>query len=549
MSCKEASRPTVASFAALLGALAIILAAPPAAEAETEGAAKAAQRTIALGNFVVNRDVIGLRGGQTTSVFAGCPGRTRFFTSGFRPFLGERGVPRVNFVVTAIIPRPNGVTYRFHNPHPAATFPVNIRVSAMCLTLGTVSVGAAASERVAAAGNESAVTAKKKGKSRKKGKVKLKARTVVKKVKVGKKKKGKKKRKRARSSASARSAAVNINLRLFCDRPNEMPAQFGFEISSSSEFLGATPIQRGGDVGLQGNFMANPGDIFSLQCLRAEGPVNLGSQIGDGGGGPAGPSMVNHYFEQGPTSSVPIGGGLNQVNYTNSGIINGEFLTGIGQPPTPIGAGTWSGPNAFSGNGFNPATGEGIMFNPFDLPALFDRRALLTLLRLKGINEDKLTHFPNPVDDLFTPPQGPPTAPAPACSDGADNDMDGPIDLADPGCLSGVDVDEKDLTGTGPCPSSGTIPFSGSLVNAGSTMARHQLTINGLVEVDKLDFEPDFLTGSTVIMGVTCSSGTVVDVMVSWAVIGTTVTYDFSVAHVMGSGGDSFDKTIAADTR
>lgn len=39
----------------------------------------------------------------------------------------------------------------------------------------------------------------------------------------------------------------------------------------------------------------------------------------------------------------------------------------------------------------------------------------------------------------------PPPPPAPACSDGLDNDGDGKIDLADPGCSSSTDTDEADV--------------------------------------------------------------------------------------------------------
>jgi hypothetical protein len=527
------------TLAAGLAAASLALAASPAPAATSNDATAAAQRTIALSNFIVNRDVLALRGGQTTNVVALCPGKTRFFTSGFRPFGVQRGAPRVNFIVTAIIPRPNGVTYRFFNPHPAGTFPVNIRVSAMCLTLGTVSVGGTASERAAESSGALATdAAKKKGK----GKPKLKARVTKKTVKVGKKKKAKKKQKGRSATAEA---AVNIrltNIRLNCDGDNEMPAQFGFEHGANTMFNGATPFRSKDGVGLRGQFETDGKDTvkFHLLCLRAQGPVNISSRIGDGGG-PGGPSMVNHYFEQGPSSSMSLGDAYRQVNYTNTGIINGEFLTGIGLPPTPVGEGTWSGDNAFRGNGFNPMTGQG--FNLFNFIssafAAADNPAVFSLLRLRGINGDGLRQVDDPLVDLLL---------ATACSDTADNDGDTKKDALDPGCLSEADVDESDLTGTGPCPAAGSIPFSGELTNAGSRMERHQLKINGGVVVDRPLGAADFASGSTLIMGVVCSGGTVVDVGVSWTVTGTTVKYDFSVFHVSGPGGDGFEKTIAAET-
>ena len=52
-----------------------------------------------------------------------------------------------------------------------------------------------------------------------------------------------------------------------------------------------------------------------------------------------------------------------------------------------------------------------------------------------------------PAKFTFTPSDG--TAPPAACADGADNDGDGKIDLADPGCSSPADTDEFDApTGT-----------------------------------------------------------------------------------------------------
>jgi hypothetical protein len=70
-------------------------------------------------------------------------------------------------------------------------------------------------------------------------------------------------------------------------------------------------------------------------------------------------------------------------------------------------------------------------------------------------------------------PQDP--GPMPQCFDGIDNDQDGKVDLADPGCLSAVDNDETDPTGS-PATTTSTVTI---LKYVGGTQAMAGNTGNG----------------------------------------------------------------------
>jgi len=80
---------------------------------------------------------------------------------------------------------------------------------------------------------------------------------------------------------------------------------------------------------------------------------------------------------------------------------------------------------------------------------------------------------PTPATFTFTPSDG--TATPAACADGKDNDGDGKIDLADPGCSSSADTDEFDaptgttarLAGAGDIATSGSVDTAtGDLIDA-----------------------------------------------------------------------------------
>jgi hypothetical protein len=96
-------------------------------------------------------------------------------------------------------------------------------------------------------------------------------------------------------------------------------------------------------------------------------------------------------------------------------------------------------------------------------------------------------------------PVAPPPPPPPVCSDLADNDGDGKVDLDDPGCTGPTDTDETDPTP----PAGNTLVFSGT-VTAASFVAQVQAAPAGPLTVRPAAGQTSFTVAGTFENGSNC---------------------------------------------
>jgi hypothetical protein len=162
---------------------------------------------------------------------------------------------------------------------------------------------------------------------------------------------------------------------------------------------------------------------------------------------------------------------------------------------------------------------------------------------------------PPPPDDPPPPPPDDPPPATPKCSDGADNDSDGKIDGADPGCLTGPggaydpdDHGEDDVSVGENCPG----PMSSRMItieqnNVGTEMIGHLLRLNGQIRVQKAAGQADFDTGT--LMTTMVCSGNAVTLVIDWTRTGTTITYELFITNDNATGGGTFQIVAAANTR
>jgi hypothetical protein len=165
------------------------------------------------------------------------------------------------------------------------------------------------------------------------------------------------------------------------------------------------------------------------------------------------------------------------------------------------------------------------------------------------------------------PPDAPapspgPGGPAPHCSDGADNDGDGLIDAADPGCRTGpgaghdpADTSEEhvDATSAVDCPTIPVFPAQRQVqivldASRSAVMMRHLLVLRalGMPLVDTDSSKPNFASGSGTLGTTLCGPGTGAAVIWTVDAGGKVVTYTIAAAKDDASVIPSRNEVVAA---
>ena len=505
----------------------------------------AAKPKLELKSFQSDRTI---QPGQTSALKISCGKGFQFLSTRFRsttlPTDPSNPATRPAFELLGMVPEEKGTQLTLNN---VGSVPVTVLGTADCTRV---------KGKIAREGGSAEASAKKK---------KPKLTTYV-------------NEKSKKVSGSRARAAKTTTLKVTCNKKNSIPTDIGFK-SKSSEFAGASYFKKKGDLGIKGRFNSNGNDKLKLyaactkgKLLKLKGKVTKGTLAGAATAPTAKTSAktskltINYGQTEGALQSdVPFTGVDRFVDTKQRRLLSAPVPTSLPSGDLWLARGYLEPTSPSRGTGLAGPAG---VFIPIDFLKLFgvtereQKQADLEVFlraslagRLDGpwtVKDGRAPGALNGVNGGGGPGGGGGGGDTEKCEDGKDNDGDGAIDAADPGCQTGPggtydpkDHGEDDQGFTINCAAVGFQTATSFTV--GTSMIRHRLRnlTNGANVIDRGSGAGDFDSGLVSLGTSLCGSGS--NVSVEWTRSGTTIAYTVTVGATGPNGIKNLN--VAANTR